>query len=70
MSSNQLIVRAEFLAEDFRWCFVAEAFARRCVQMIADLGEIAVAERQRVDLSRKPFPGPSLAPPTRYVKAE
>lgn len=41
-------------------CFVAEAFAWRCVQAVADLGEIAVAERQWIDLSRKPFPGPSI----------
>lgn len=53
-------LREEFLAEDFCRRFVAEAFAWRCVQAVADLGEIAVAERQWIDLSRKPFPGPSI----------
>jgi hypothetical protein len=51
----------EFLAEDFGGCSVAEAFAWCGVQVIADLVEIAVAERQWINLSRKPFPRPSVS---------
>ena len=51
---------ARFLPEHFSGCFVAEAFARCCVQSIADIREITVAERQWINLSRQPFPGPSV----------
>jgi hypothetical protein len=35
------------LPEDFGRRFVAEAFARRCIQAVANVGEIAVALRDR-----------------------
>jgi hypothetical protein len=53
-------LREEFLAEDFGWCFVAEAFARRRVEVVADLDQLCVCDRQGIDLSRKPFPSPTV----------
>ncbi len=53
-------LREEFLAKDFGRCFVAEALARCCVQVIADIGQIAIGDRQWIDLSRKPFPGAAV----------
>lgn len=52
--------RHDLLPEHFSGCFVAETFARCCVQSIANICEIPVAERQWIDVSRQPFPGPSV----------
>lgn len=44
----------EFLPEDFRRCFVSQAFARRIVEAMTDEYEIAVSERQRIKVSGEP----------------
>ena len=46
----------QFLSEDFCRCSVAQAFARRRIELIADLDEVGVGHGQGIDFSRKPFP--------------
>lgn len=53
-------LREQFLAEDFRGRSVAEALSRCRVEPIADVLQLAVGDRQWIDLSRKPFANPAV----------
>ncbi|TCU01697.1 hypothetical protein EV132_1721 [Rhizobium sullae] len=50
----------QFFAEDSGRGSIAKALARRGIEVVADLDQICVCDRQWIDLSRKPFPYPTV----------
>jgi len=44
-------------AEHFGWCFPSQAFARRVVELVADLLDVVVCHASDVPLAGKPVSG-------------
>lgn len=50
----------QFLSEDLCRRSIAEALARRLIELVADLDQVGVGYGQGVDFSRKPFPSSAV----------